>query len=135
MQIYQNPSSAHLRRFGITWACSVSVLAILLYVRRGWAAAAFVPFLGALTGWIAWFYPIRIKPLYTIWMGLTAKIAWVVSTVTLTVVFWAIFTPVALWFKIIRRDPLKLKKTSFKGDSYWQDHEKIENVAYYKHLF
>ena len=68
-------------------------------------------------------------------MGLTAKIAWVVSTVTLTVVFWAIFTPVALWFKIIRRDPLKLKKTSFKGDSYWQDHEKIENVAYYKHLF
>ena len=78
----------------------------------GWAAAA------VLIGGIGLIAPRAIRPVYQGWMVVAFPIGWTVSKVVLGAMLYLMFTPVALVFRLIGRDVLRLRRT--QPDSYWQ---------------
>ena len=80
-----------------------------------YALAIFAVLVGV-TGLIA---PAVVRPIYTGWMIVAFPIGWTVSKVALGLMFFLVFLPVALVFRLTGRDVLRLKRT---GDgSYWQE--------------
>ncbi len=62
--------------------------------------------------------PSLLKWPMSIWLFITHKISLVVNFVLLGVMFYVVVTPVALFFRLVGRDPLK-RKLDFTAPSYW----------------
>ncbi len=62
--------------------------------------------------------PPVVKPLFYAWMTLALVLGYVMTRVLLTIFFFLVLTPVALFFKLIGRDALQ-RKLDRDGDSYW----------------
>ena len=96
-----------LRSFGITSAAMVILLfGILLPWLRdsGWPLWPWI-----VSGSLALaglFIPVILGPIFKVWMKFGHFMGRVNSTIILTVVFFVVFTPVALFMKIIGRDVL-----------------------------
>jgi TRAP-type C4-dicarboxylate transport system permease small subunit len=63
--------------------------------------------------------PSAIRFIYTGWMIVAFPIGWTVSRVALAIVFYAVITPVAFVFHLMRRDDLQLHRGG-KAASYWK---------------
>src|SRR5437868_12576470 len=100
-------TSRVLRQFAGLW---VLALAALAYWRGfaadsptfGWvcAALAVVPGLAGLA------FPAVIRPVFLVLTAVTAPIGWAMSFVILGVLYFLVFTPVALVFRLVGRDAL-----------------------------
>jgi Saxitoxin biosynthesis operon protein SxtJ len=66
------------------------------------------------TGLIA---PAMVRPVFTGWMIVAFPIGWIVSHVALGLMFFLIFMPVAVVFRMTGRDALRLKRKM--DGSYW----------------
>lgn len=134
LKVNKNPSPSEVRRFGLVWMAVVLVLATVLYWCHRVATAYALFGIGLTVGCVSTLAPLFGRVFYRAWMGLASAINWMVSRLALSILFWGIVTPVAIVFKILRRDALRLKRGRL-ATSYWQDHEKIIDASYYKHLF
>ncbi len=63
--------------------------------------------------------PWTIRPLFVGLMVLTAPIGWAVSQVFLAVVFFGVFTPIAMVFRLLGRDALK-RDFEADAETYWE---------------
>lgn len=61
--------------------------------------------------------PRAIRWIFTGWMIVAFPIGWLVSRVVLAVLYFVLFTPIALFFRVIGRDALHRRRSS--GASYW----------------
>jgi len=80
---------------------------------------------------------IRPDWLRPIFLGLTLAtwpIGWVVGWVALAVLYFAIFTPIALLFRLIGRDALK-RKFDPKAESYWEPYQPNRGIDRYLRPF
>jgi hypothetical protein len=92
-----------------------------------WSLAA----LGLLLGLAA---PTLLRPLY---LGLTLvslPIGFVVSHVIMALLFYGLFTPIGLIFRLIGRDPLE-RRFEREARSYWVPHETPRDVKRYYRQF
>lgn len=107
-----------LRQFGL----------LSLVVFGGWAAwRVFTGRMGTATlvlggaglglGLVGLIAPMALRPVFTAWMAVAFPIGWVVSRVVLAALYYLVFTPIALVFRLMQRDALHLRKTS--GSSHW----------------
>lgn len=107
-----------LRQFGL----------LSLVVFGGWAAwRAYTGRVGAATyalgaaggvlGLLGLTAPMLLRPVFTAWMAAAFPIGWVVSRVVLAALYYLVFTPIAIVFKVIGRDPLHRRKPA--TSSYW----------------
>jgi len=62
-------------------------------------------------------WPAVVRPIYTGWMIAAFPIGWTISKVTLGALFYLVFTPVSLVFRLMGRDTLALRRRS--DASYW----------------
>ena len=63
-------------------------------------------------------WPRLIQPVYVGWMVLAFPIGWTVSQAMLVVMFYGLFTPIALLFRLIGRDPLhRVRRPGL--ETYW----------------
>ena len=61
-----------------------------------------------------------LRPIYVSWMVLAFPIGWTVSQVIIGVMFYGVFTPIGLLFRLIGRDPLQLDRVRLRGrETYW----------------
>ncbi len=60
-----------------------------------------------------------LRGLWRGWCALGKVIGWVVSRVIMTVIFFAAFTPVGLFLRLIRKDLLRCRWDS-EAASYWK---------------
>jgi TRAP-type C4-dicarboxylate transport system permease small subunit len=74
--------------------------------------------------------PSAIRFIYTGWMIVAFPIGWTVSRVALAIVFYAVITPVAFVFRLMRRDDLQLHRGE-KGAPYWKPKPSPESVRDY----
>ena len=81
------------------------------------ALAIWLP--GALSLILGFSRPQTIKPIYILLTAITTPIGIIVNMILLSVIYFLVITPLALFFKIIRRDALN--KSSKTADSYWED--------------
>ena len=106
--INTNPDKQELRKFGLIFAGMFILIFVLLLPwiwdkpRPTWAwivAAVFIAF--------ALLAPAALGPVYRLWMKIGLVLGWINTRIILGLVFFVIFTPVALFFKLLGKDPLK----------------------------
>ena len=61
--------------------------------------------------------PAVVRPIYTGWMIAAFPIGWTISKIVIALMFYLVFTPVAMVFKLMGRDLLRLKRR--QASSYW----------------
>ncbi len=105
------------RSFGFTFTVVFALLGGWLWWKKSrWG----IPFLGASAGFalLAALLPRVLHPLNVVWMYFGALLNMIVSPIIMGVIYFVVFTPVALFFRITKRDALNRK---FDGalPSYW----------------
>ena len=117
-EVVARPSSRVLRQFG--WLC------ILVFGGLGAAAywrhsaittTVLIAVAGVTIGLIGVFRPRAIRWIYSGWMILVFPLGWTISRLMLAMLFYLVFTPVAIVFRSLRRDVLHLRAEDTQ--SHW----------------
>jgi hypothetical protein len=74
--------------------------------------------------------PSIIRPIYVGAMILSFPIGWTVSKIILACVFFGLFTPISLWFRLIGRDALHRRRSS-AIESYWMPKDQPKDPSRY----
>jgi hypothetical protein len=124
------PTCRTVRQFAVLWLLFFGGLAVWESgnenhsVALGLAALALV---GGLGGFIK---PALLRPIYAGWMVLVFPLGWAVSHLMLAIIFFGLFTPLALVFRLCRRDALSLRARPGLA-TYWTSKPAAENVSRY----
>lgn len=109
------------RRFGLFAAGCMAAIVALRVVRTGtlpmWAVALAIFFL-LLTS-IA---PSKLRSIKRAWLFLGFALGLVVNPVVLAVLFYGVLTPVGTVSRLLRRDPLRLRRDA-ASPTYWLERE------------
>jgi hypothetical protein len=107
-----------LRQFACLWLVVLAALAAwqLHRGRPGWAAL--LAGLAIAFGPLGIVRPQAIRPLFSFLMAVTLPIGHVLTRVLLAVLFYGLFTPIALFFKLVGRDALSRRRDAAAG-TYW----------------
>ena len=65
---------------------------------------------------VAW--PKLIRPIFVGWLCLAFPVGWVISHLILACLYYGVIAPVGLFFRLIGRDALALRRRS-EHDTYW----------------
>ena len=119
------PNTRKLREFGIASLICFSAIGFFIAHKVGvfngsgrWTAPGVLWGL-AVCGALGILLPPLIRPLYLVLMAIAMPIGWVMSHVLLGLVFYGLFTPIALFFRLVGRDALQ-RKIDAKAPTYWE---------------
>jgi hypothetical protein len=129
-EVIKPPKPRLLRQFAGLWLLFFAGLA-------GWRAwhgqpdvrAALLLGLALSIGLLGLAQPRGIRWIYTGWMIAAFPVGWTVSKVMVAAMFYLVFTPVALIFRLMKRDALHLRRPTV--DSYWTPKEQPASVREY----
>ncbi len=113
------PSDKTLRQFAALALIIFGGLAIFEVLVRHRSTMAWV--YGALAlgiGPLGLIAPQAIRPVWVGWSVVAFPIGWTVTQVMLSILYFLVFTPIALVFRLAGRDALRLRKPA--TSSYWQ---------------
>jgi hypothetical protein len=91
-----------------------------------WALGA----VAALCGALALAAPRALRPLYVVLTAISLPIGFVVSHVIMALLYFGVFAPVALFFRVLRRDALN-RRFERSRQSYWVEREAVTDRARY----
>ena len=129
--IPMHPTTATLRWFGgISAGLLLTLAAVQWFVRDNAIAAVPLAGVAVLAGVLAVFTPRAVRPIFVGLMIVTFPLSWLVMHLLLAAVFYCLFTPLALWFKLIGRDALALRIERDRA-SYWIAKPSADNVRRY----
>jgi len=77
--------------------------------------------------------PAAVRPIFTTWMIVAFPIGWTVSRLMLAALFYLVFTPVGLIFRLLRRDALHLHRS--EAPSYWSVKSRATGARQYFRQF
>jgi len=110
-------SPAELKRFGVTVAIPLVLLAALGVWRGHTILPALLGGLAAALGGLALLAPGLLSPIHTLWMGGVHALAWVNTRVLLGLVYFLIMTTTGVVMRLMGRDPLDRRLRD--RPSYW----------------
>jgi hypothetical protein len=114
------PPRKTLRQFAALWLVFFGLLALWEAIGRSRTGIAYGLAIVALTiGPIGLVKPEWMRLIYVGWMIVAFPIGWTISNLTLAALYFGVFTPISLAFRLAGRDPLKLKRQD-GADSYWE---------------
>jgi saxitoxin biosynthesis operon SxtJ-like protein len=73
--------------------------------------------LALVIGGVGLLLPAAIRPIYAGWMIAAFPIGWAVSKIVMGLMFYLVFTPVGVLFRLMGRDPLQLRRR--QAGSFW----------------
>jgi hypothetical protein len=115
-----DPSRTMLRQFAGLWIAFFGGFALWqALVRHNFALAATFAVLAMTVGPIGLARPEWLRPIYVGWMVLAFPIGWAVSQVVIAFMFYGVFTPIGLFFRLIGRDPL-YRRHRPEQVTYWR---------------
>jgi hypothetical protein len=127
-----DPSQRTLRQFAILWLIFFSGMAAWQGLYHGRTRLAIAIAIAAVViGPLGFWKPALIRPIFVGWMRVARPIGIVVSSVLLTLLFYVLFTPVAMVFRLIGRDELALKRP-MGGQSYWSAKPHASKAQYFQ---
>ncbi|MCX5660300.1 MAG: SxtJ family membrane protein [Planctomycetota bacterium] len=145
MEINWRPSAKMLRQFGVVGAAALAALAAIAGFRHSllgihlsepiahqvgqglaWTAAAMLL--------LAIAAPRTLRPAYLLLTLVTLPIGWVVSHLLLAAIYFGIFTPVALLFRLIGRDALD-RRIDPTAQTYWSPRKPVTDLKRYFRQF
>jgi len=114
-----NPSEKTLRQFAGLFLIVFSLMAVVEFELRHRSQLGLIYTALAVTiGPLGLVRPRLVRPIWVAWSVIAFPIGWVVSTVFLAVLFYVVFTPAAIFFRLTGRDVLALRRT--EAGSYWK---------------
>jgi hypothetical protein len=114
-----DPPLKMLRQFAALWLVIFGAMAIWQILVRGHTVLGTVIGILALTiGPIGLIRPAWMRYIYVGMTILAFPIGWTVSLVLLAIIFYGVFTPVSLVFRVLGRDAL-LRLRHPECESYW----------------
>ena len=137
IELNLKPSDSQLRSFGWIGLVAFPLIGALFHYVQGWIPAwGFYVLigLGLLCGLLAAVKESLLLPLFTVMTLLAYPIGLVVSTVLIGVIYYGLFTPVALVFKLTGRDPLH-RKIERDAASYWVERKTQREPASYLRMY
>ena len=123
-----------LRQFAVLWLVVLGGLGLgKLYSGDSFSGAVLltVALAVGLTG-IA--RPRVIRHVFGAAMIVAFPIGWVVSNILLALIYYGVFTPMALAFRLIGRDALRRRKTPH-AESYWETRPQATSASRYFQQF
>jgi hypothetical protein len=116
--VVKPPPRRQLRQFaGLFLVVFLALAAWRWFTGREDAWAVGLAVAAVVVGVPGMLFPALVRPIYTGWMVAAFPIGWTVSRVVLGAVFFLLFTPIGLAFKLFGRDLLSLRRT--RRESYW----------------
>jgi hypothetical protein len=113
------PTTKTLRQFAALWLVFFGGLGLWEALGRGQfglgAGLGVVAVVGGLLGLLR---PDFLRPIHVAWMVLAFPIGWTISLVILAVMYYGLFTPIGLIFRLIGRDALQ-RTRRFGVETYW----------------
>ena len=129
-----SPRQRTLRQFAILWIVFFMGLAVWHGAWRGRTEVGLTLLALAIAiGPLGLVRPRAIRPIYVGWMVLAFPIGWLVSSIVLAIVYYGVFTPIAMAFRLLRRDALGRRPR--KTDTYWQPKPPVTDVRRYFRQF
>jgi len=117
-QVTARPSTRTLRQFAALFLIVFTVTAGL----RVWhgdtgTLTITIAATGVAVGLVGLLWPDAIRYVYTGWMIAAFPIGWTISRVIVTLLFYVVFAPFALVFRLLGRDALRLHRRA--PTTYW----------------
>ncbi len=129
------PSDRALRQFaGLCLAVFGGMAAWQYFVRHNPVAAAILAGLALAVGPLGLARPRAVRPVFVAWMVVAFPIGWAVSTALLAALFYGVFTPLGLLFRLAGRDPLRLRPQPAAA-TYWTPKPAAADVRRYFQQF
>jgi hypothetical protein len=105
------------RQFGIVFAAALTILGLWPLGAGGSVRRPVLGVAGALLV-IAFARPALLHPINTIWSKLGLAIGRIANPIVTAILFYLVFTPAGLLFRLLGKDPLKLRYAP-DADTYW----------------
>ena len=119
-----------LRQFAGLWLLVFGGMAIVeAAIRHHTGHAILFGLLAAAVGPVGLLRPRLVRLVFTLAMALAVPLGWVVSHLLLAVLYYALFTPMALVFRLIKRDALARRRR--ETETYWTVKEQPSDPASY----
>jgi hypothetical protein len=113
------PPRRILRQFAGLWIAFFGGFAIWQFlVRHNPMLATVFAVLALTVGPVGLVRPDWLRPIYVSWMVLAFPIGWTVSLLITSLMFYGLFTPIGLLFRLIGRDPLHRTRQP-APETYW----------------
>lgn len=125
MEKLKKPDHKELRKFAIIISIASGVLGGPILWRKGQEAGLVFVAVGAVICLAGLVWPKSVALLYKAWMALALVLGFVMSHIILALAYYIVLTPVGVFMRILRKDPLTLRFDP-KADSYWVRREKTE---------
>jgi len=116
-----------LRKFALTMSFLFAAITLFIFIKhRQLASSIFiVSLLFLLTGLSR---PVLLKYFYILWMKLAFILGWFNTRLLLCIIFYLVFSPIALIMRILKVDFLE-RKLHPQATSYWKIKNKQESLA------
>ncbi len=117
----RDPDRRQLAIFGALLPLFFLISGALLRWRWGLAQGSRGWWIAGATIWMVYLlWPASRRHIYRGWMAGGGAVRWLVSQVTLAVVFFGVFAPIGLLLRLFRHDPLSRRATR-DAPTYWKD--------------
>ena len=120
------------RKFGLTFAGGLLGLTALAYWRRHAVSEVLVGVAGGIA-LVALAYPRLLTPVKWLWLKIETVLRYVNSRLLLTIIYFVLITPTAMFLGLARRRPLA--RRSAPATSYWHWREPSHPDKAMEHQF
>lgn len=127
-EINHNPTTRQLRQFAAICVFGLPLAGWLF--GASWGACAALGAVGLALVVASWVAPRFVKPVFVAAVLLSAPIGLAVGELALLLMYAIVIVPVALIFRLMKRDALKLKMDR-DATTYWQPKKQPRDVSSY----
>jgi hypothetical protein len=128
LEINWSPTQKQLRQFG--WLCLL-VLPLVGWLWGGSSTLILSLFgIASVIASLVYVRPRWVRPLFLGLMLLAAPIGMLVGELAMLAIYFGVFLPIGLVFRIARRDALQLR-IDREAESYWQTKQQPKDIASY----
>lgn len=126
-----HPDRKTLRQFAVLWLVFFGGMALWqALVRHRTGLGLSIGALAMVVGLAGLTRPDWIRLIFVGWMILAFPIGWTISQLVLLILFFGLFTPIGLIFRVIGRDPLQ-RARPLNVESYWTPKPATADVRRY----
>ena len=132
--VTRRPPDKILRQFAAIWLVFFAGLGVWRILQQQAELGGALVAVGLVVGTLGIARPAVVRWIYTGWMVAAFPLGWTISQIMLAGLFYGMFTPVAAFFRLIKRDALQLRPRD-NIESYWMAKSQGPDVQDYFRQF
>lgn len=131
-----DPTQKQLREFGVVAAVMCTLIGLVLHwrVALGWQWVSLISAAGVAVLLLSRINVNAVRPIFMGMMRATYPIGWLISHLIMGLFYYGMLTPLGLFFRLKRRDPLH-RRFDKDATTYWTTHRMPGSVRCYYRQF